>query len=382
MLERLLTLPDDPITAPDGRLRLRRAWPRGTGHLVVEYRRDDGGLVPGQWFADRAQTERVAEQIGRRCPGARVRVEPAADGAVVLQPDGADRRLPGLRDVLARDGTTLVSHRPERRAVVRRDGIAGTSFVKAVRPARVHGLLGPLRDLARAETRPFAIPEIEAVDEAEGTVTLAALPGAPLHDRPAAAATGVVSCAVGRALRWMHERYPGDALAHGPAEEIALLRDRMEQLRPYAPKAATAAAPVAEEVCAALGASTGERVPLHRDFYDKQIVVDDAGGIGLLDFDTLAIGEAALDVANMLAHLELRVVQEGVDEAVSLAHGAAFLEGYAPSAAVRARLGAYLDASRVRLACLYALRPRWAHLTDVLLARVGASSPMDELVVP
>ncbi len=45
---------------------------------------------------------------------------------------------------------------------------------------------------------------------------------------------------------------------------------------------------------------------LHRDFFDKQVVVDADGRPGLLDFDTLAAGEAAVDVANMLVHLELR----------------------------------------------------------------------------
>lgn len=42
-----------------------------------------------------------------------------------------------------------------------------------------------------------------------------------------------------------------------------------------------------------------------------------------------------------------------------------------PEADVQARLGAYQDASRLRLACLYALRPRWRHLTAQLVKRIG-----------
>ena len=53
-----------------------------------------------------------------------------------------------------------------------------------------------------------------------------------------------------------------------------------------------------DDVCAALGAATGEPALLHRDFYDKQIVVDDAGGIGLIDFDTFAVGSSSLMFRN------------------------------------------------------------------------------------
>ncbi len=84
-------------------LNLRRAWPRGRDHLLLEYATADGRLVAGQWFADPARAATVAERTAEG-PGGPVRVR----GRLVLQAGGADRRLPGLAGLLARPGATLV----------------------------------------------------------------------------------------------------------------------------------------------------------------------------------------------------------------------------------------------------------------------------------
>ena len=71
--------------------------------------------------------------------------------------------------------------------------------------------------------------------------------------------------------------------------------------------------------------------------------------MGLLDFDTLAQGEAALDVANFLVHCQLRVWQGYCDHtrAVSLARG--FATGYELHTLSADRLQAYADATRLRI---------------------------------
>ena len=114
-------------------LRLRRAWPRGPGHLLLEYR-DGDSSVAGQWFADSDRLRAVAEQTARVSPEG---VRSCAGAGVLLQRRGADRRLPALTDALADGAATLVVHRPERRAVVRRTRSSATTYVKMVRPGRV-----------------------------------------------------------------------------------------------------------------------------------------------------------------------------------------------------------------------------------------------------
>ncbi|WP_396134697.1 phosphotransferase [Cellulomonas sp. ATA003] len=70
---------------------------------------------------------------------------------------------------------------------------------------------------------------------------------------------------------------------------------------------------------------------VHRDLHDKQLLVDGSGGIGLLDFDLAAAGEAALDLANLLVHLELRVHQGCARRLARRRRGTPSWRGTAPS---------------------------------------------------
>ena len=94
--------------------------------------------------------------------------------------------------------------------------------------------------------------------------------------------------------------------------------------------------------------------------------------IGLIDFDTAARGEAALDVANLLVHLELRVLQGLLDAKVAAASADAFIDGYA---AVPSRMQVYADAARLRLACVYAYRPRWSAVPRRMVDLIGRGLP-------
>ncbi len=68
---RILELTDEAqarLGQPGDRLQLRRAWPRSSHHLVLEYVDGQGGLVPGQWMQDADQLQRVADETADRCP--------------------------------------------------------------------------------------------------------------------------------------------------------------------------------------------------------------------------------------------------------------------------------------------------------------------------
>ena len=57
------------------------------------------------------------------------------------------------------------------------------------------------------------------------------------------------------------------------------------------------------------------RVAVHRDLHDGPLLVDGTQ-VGLLDPDTLALGEPELDLGNLLAHLQLAVCAGRCDDAV------------------------------------------------------------------
>lgn len=341
------------VAAEQG-LVLSRAWPRSADHLLLDLAAPSGASVAGQWFADPEQAARVAARTG--APASR-------SGGVVLQPDGADRRLPALAGLLSGTGARLVAHRPERRAVVcRADG----AYAKVVRPERA----AQVARAARAAAVPgLHVPQVVDVDEARGVVTTAVLPGVTLHRLLVEGAPGAVAAAraVGAALAVLHASplAPG-AVVHDAAAELGVVR-RWERL---AAAHGLAAGPALPDLRLADPTAAGPFVPVHRDLHDKQALVD-GDRVGLLDFDLAAAGEAALDLANLLVHLELRGLQGTGSPALVQAAADAVLEGYAPSGAVLARVAAYDLATRRRLVAVYGFRPRHAAAARQLLVGPG-----------
>ncbi len=110
-------------------------------------------------------------------------------------------------------------------------------------------------------------------------------------------------------------------------------------------------------------------VGTHRDLHDGQLL--DIDGIpGLIDFDLACLADACLDPANLLAHLELRLLQElpGVTRASVDICSEALLEGIGGlQRKAWPRLRFYQSTAFLRLALVYALRPRWQHLSDPLV---------------
>ena len=323
---------------------LRRAWPRSSDVCPLELRRPDGGAVVGQWFA----LEHDARRELGRTPGARAGDDPR----LVLQPDGADRKLPGLA-ALVGDGAQLLAHRPGRRAVVR---LASGRYVKVVRPGRAGPMAARHRALAAMVAGLADVPEVLAVSD--DRVELAAVPGVP----PLALAAGAPVAwrkawhQVSDVLVRMAGADPDGLAVHDAAAEVEVTRSWVAR--------AVAAGRLPEREVDGLLASLLEGVPTplgaaHRDLHDRQLLVSD-GRLGLLDPDTLAAAEPALDLANLLVHLQLRVDQgllaaEPAREATAILRGAT--DRLPP--ATTERVAAYERATRLRLAAVYSLRPRW-----------------------
>ncbi len=353
-------------------LRLRRAWPREVSRLGLQFVDAVGRVVPGQWHLDPEQTRTLFKKLNRST--GRAVLASAGESLVVLQPDGVDCKLPALDALLEQAGATLITHRPGRRAVVQFEQDGRMRYAKALRPSRVGRILRANRFVAEMEDRVFEIAAIDQADERTGLVMMRELDGQNLHDLVSLNSDGFVSgCrAAGRALQSMHVAAPEWLPTHDAAAEIDMLQERVDGIEFFVPETHAAVARVCQGVFETLRKSSGPHTVVHRDFYDKQVVVDKMGEPGLLDFDTLGTGEAALDVANMLGHLELRVLQGNCTQDTASQAAREFLDGYNPSEAVMARVPAYLDATRLRLAMLYAYWPKWAGLTPRILETIGS----------
>ena len=327
--------------SPAGPLRLRRAWPRPAGRDVsLEYVADDGTVVAAL----------------RR------------DGLVEQCAPGVDAALPGLRTLVARPGARVIGHRIGRRAVVR----DGETFVKALRPGRIDAAVTAARRAAElAVEAPFAVPSCLGADPDLGLITFGALPGTPLSRLAGTGMGAAAGIVTGLALRALHDCPPDGLPAHTPSAEAAVVEHWAASLDAHAGggPAGLVAARVRGAVPGAvgelLGAPPARSVALHRDLHDGQVLIDRGGHAAFLDFDTLAAGEAALDVANLLVHLELAELL-GAPGAHVRACGAAIREAYWPEPGVTRRLDAYADAARLRLVCVHAFRPTGARAALLL----------------
>jgi Ser/Thr protein kinase RdoA (MazF antagonist) len=168
-------------------------------------------------------------------------------------------------------------------------------------------------------------------------------------------------------LRRLHdlEGLDGEDRRHTAATEAADLASRTDRICTIFPHGASLLSEVRDSLGAraASGLESATARLVHRDFYDKQVLYT-AGRTTLLDLDNLASGDPAQDVGNFLAHLELRRLQHSELEPGLARAADAFLDAYGNvDPDFRERVGWWQAATLLRLAGLYALRPRWHHLT-------------------
>lgn len=341
----------------------------------------------------------LAEELltGRLRAGSTPASAAAAGAATAAGATAAlDPGLPGLARVLAaRPDGVVVTHRPGRRAVVRlpatapvaADPAAHETYVKIVRPGRVTRLLRAT-DRAAVFNGPFRTPTVLAHDE--DTVTFAAVLGWSLHD-PQSFDDGTWRTAWRAALEaWRTATAPGSGeawsllgngetnLLHGPGAEMSVLVTWRERAA-----AADPAGAALREQAVAIALDRLRTVPLpaapsvvHRDLHDKQLLWHPRLGPGLLDVDTVTLGDPALDLGNLRAHAQwrerqgvwsptrARVVREEID-------GCARRAGLVP-----AHLAAYEIGAAARLTCVYAERNRWREEARDLAQHLLTSQPM------
>lgn len=349
------TLPPETITHSGRTLQVTRAWPvPDEARLAIECQ-DAGQRIAGHWDHNGAQ----------------------------LQPLGSDSRLPALERLAA--AGTVVSHRPGKRAVVRRD----EEFIKVVRRGRASGILDGV-SRAAAFTDFFRTPEVLAQDDS--SVTFAELHGASLHDPSLLSAphwdlawTEVLSAWAEAASTAGSSSGRQDSRNHGPGTPPSQLRHTAEVegqvLRRWAGLVAPYLDPaerlhrLVDDVAASLGQLPEVPLrPAHRDLHDKQLLWSPQAGPGLLDVDTACVADPALDLGNLRAHARLRRLQGlwGPAEArtVTQAVDVAAARLHVPTRT----LAIYERAAELRLGCVYAVRPGYRDVAARLRAGTVSSA--------
>lgn len=295
------------------------------------------------------------------------------DPALALKREGAgsggdDRRV-GSAPVAWPAGTSVLGYKPLYRCVLRAGASPSGEWIDKIyggnrdaQAAATYAALGASDPAGRV-----LIPQPEAHDGMRGSLRWRVSAGEPLLDSlgavpqpgPVRRAAEAIAHLHGREPRWVRRHTLDDELATaarwarfaGAASPAlrARLDDALRALREVAAKLAD-----------------GPLVPSHRDFYDKQILLDGERCV-LLDLDMACLAERELDLGNFLAHLHLRELQGRFDGAGLL--GIEFTRAYwAAGGVIEAeRLEFYVACAHLRLACVYLVRPQWTGLAGRLL---------------
>lgn len=320
------------IEAGGSLVTVKRAWPAAGQRLRFEGR-DEAGRV-------RAGTMTLG-------------LVPKVD----LLDHGQDRKLPDLPAAMR--GGELVLHRAGKRAVVRK----GARYIKVVRRGDA-AALAESAEAGRRRAVQAGMLAPKVLEVAAGWLSTSTVPGGELHS---AARTAT-------AQQWRNwwdqwaDQWPHFVLgdhrgltlftAQNEATVVQAAVDRALAWDALADPSGRGRQRTAE-VCQALVEVTAPRLGVaHRDLHDKQLF----GGpktIGVLDFDTACVAEPALDMANLAVHAQWRATQ-GVWTVEQAEVACAAVRQVAEELGVHEeRFAAYAASTSLRLAALYAFRPRW-----------------------
>ncbi len=370
--------------------------------MFVQVPRDE----PGDAFhTARTKVHRRLAEAGQTA-GADQRLIYLEEIGAILRPEGLDERVDGLWllgegaglpeffasggrsisgwnefEVAARQGlgSRLLAHRLGKRAVLElyAGGENGGALPSVIAKfyKRSTRKLSALADryillthgvfAGRGDVR---VPRLLTVFNAHRGIVTDRAPGQPLGDMEGAEAARAYRLG-GKALACLH-RAGLDAPFCGPVDEQDMLGGIVSKVLAVDPT-------YARDFKRALMAVARQREHyqpfeprlIHRDFHEKQVISDGECAC-LIDFDMVAKGDPAQDVANFVAHLWLRELQTNEDMSLNIS---VFVDGYASEGlrCTRENLDFHLSATFTRLASILLFSDRWRHLVPTLLEQAG-----------
>jgi len=280
----------------------------------------------------------------------------------------------------------FVRYRPGQRHVLAYgDARAPSAFVKLYRPGESQQAADVVTAFARlAES--LSVPclrmvEAFAVLAGRDALLYERLPGRTLseHLRKGRASSRDTLAAVGRWMRALHS-YPVALDSPFPRRDLAYESARVIRacaaMQGMRPDLAAYAAVLVYTTCELLGAMGGESdVAVHGDMKADHVVCagDD---VGILDADSCAAADPALDLGKLLADLSWWTWQSGHAEERDLAD-AALLSGYLPAGPrlARARLYAALFLIKMAARRVSVARRDWATRTRQVLGLAAGLLP-------
>lgn len=297
--------------------------------------------------------------------------DPASDSQLQLV-ESLDRALHGrLGQLLGSEvvESSLFSYTPFRRAIIRyccRDG--ADYFGKLYRPGRSEQAIEMANDLRKSGLNEYLVEPIVRIAELEmviwrragGSLLAQAFPRVAYRDGLRLAAA---------ALRQVHDAEVPN-IGHGKATGQRTLSDELRVAGTYLNRVSTLLGTQPSELAACFAKlehcvmdfDKFEAKNLHGDFHDNQILLAESKAV-LLDLDQCGRGDPAIDVGNLLAHIDFRIAFEEADDDPK-PYAAAFLDGYGEvgDGSFQRRVVFGHAVSLLRNCCLYVLVPERCRL--------------------
>ena len=269
-----------------------------------------------------------------------------AGGTPDLLPYAYDPALPALSTQLNGE---LVVHRAGRRAVV----MEASRVRKIVRPHKAACLVRA-HTTAASVLRVTGLRMPRILGNGDDVVDLELLPGRSLDELGDAGLPGWQRLT--EAWSRLGER-GADLPVHGPRQEAEVLQYWLASAHRYGViDQQNLLHEQVVDTCLSLREGSETHVITHRDLHDGQLLWDGTS-LGVIDLDGARMAEPALDLMNLRAHAELHNLRGHLS-----AHSLDVVIGHIDDVAsrmptTRARLEAYLQASRLRLIFVHSFRP-------------------------
>lgn len=220
---------------------------------------------------------------------------------------------------------TTLNYKPERRFVARFTNPAGESatlkFYSAAEFEKVRKFRKRLRDPDGVR-----IPTWIGGSKAHHVLAFAWLPGSTLRAQIADGELEAVHAA-GEAIAHFH-RAAQPGLARVKHDKLASSLDALaRELGILMPELADSAGALAKKAGQWWLQQDDPPVPIHGDFYDKQVIVSD-DGVALIDSDNAHLGNPLSDIGCFAAHLERSAINRQLESVDPGAVTEAFLKGY------------------------------------------------------
>jgi aminoglycoside phosphotransferase (APT) family kinase protein len=296
-----------------------------------------------------------------------------ADGALkgprwLLDPSRQDEVAAAL--ALPRTTFDVLAYKPERRLVIA--AIDGVQPIAVVKCYDEHAYVDALRaHHALAGASGLPVQSASAWCERRYTIATPWIAGRILD-----VATDDLRCIdqAGDALAAVHNSTLDVRRAKSEVEVQRDLERIAAAIAQWSPESSDALQFVLDRLAKLREEAHAECVPIHGDFYTKQLLVG-ADGISLLDFDECAIADPQLDLALFAAHLERDVLRGAYTRERSTAAMTALLNGYRRRRPVDSRRLAWRTSEALLRLASHPFRhrdPDWPAATLRLVSRAAA----------